>query len=182
MTACPTVFPWRFNFLCLGRKLKRKVIFNSCLNLYFFKTFSFWLFLFHNCPLAGNTRCLRFFLLFNSATSVVIAYKWTSSRKLKTIPGFHFYITKINSKHQLSFLFNLKAELMLLLAILNRLKSFRWYFLMFANNWIYWEVDLLLHVNMNRNNQCYWYVQSFHLTIYWQVFVLYFNPTIFHNL
>ena len=26
------------------------------------------------------------------------------------------------------------------------------------------------------------YVKCFHLTIYWQVFVLYFNPTIFHNL
>ena len=37
---------------------------------------------------------------------------------------------------------------MLLLAILNRLKSFRWYFLMFANNWIYWEVELLQHVEM----------------------------------
>ena len=80
---------------------------------------------------------------------------WTSSRKLKTIPGFHFYIIKINSKHQLSFLFGLKVELILLLAILNRLKSFRWYFLMFANNGIYWEVALLQHVNMNRNNKFY---------------------------
>ena len=34
---------------------------------------------------------------------------------------------------------------MLLLAIFNRLKSFRWYFPMFANNWIYWEVELLQH-------------------------------------
>ena len=31
---------------------------------------------------------------------------------------------------------------------------------------------------MKRNNILYWYVKSFHLTIYWQVFVLYFNPTI----
>ena len=103
---------------------------------------------------------------------------WVSLRKLELIPGFHFYITEINSKHQSSFLLSLEVELMLLLAILNRLKSFRWYFLMFANNWIYWEVELLQHVNMKRNNTFYWYVKSFHLTIYWQVFVLYFNPTI----
>ena len=101
-----------------------------------------------------------------------------SLRKLELIPGFHFYITEINSKHQSSFLLSLEVELMLLLAILNRLKSFRWYFLMFANNWIYWEEELLQHVNMKCNKTCYWYVKSFHLTIYWQVFVLYLNPTI----
>ena len=44
-------------------------------------------------------------------------------RKLEIIPGFHLYITEINSKHQSSFLFSLKVELMLLLAILNRLKK-----------------------------------------------------------
>ena len=49
-------------------------------------------------------------------------------RKLEIIPGLHLYITEINSKHQSSFLFSLKVELMLLLAILNRLKSFRWFF------------------------------------------------------
>ena len=49
-------------------------------------------------------------------------------------PEFHFYITEINSKHQSSFLSSLKVELMLLLTVLNRLKSFRWCFLMFANN------------------------------------------------
>ena len=54
--------------------------------------------------------------------------------KLEIMPGFAFYITAINSKHQSSFLFCLKFELMLLLAILNRLKSFSWYFLMFANS------------------------------------------------
>ena len=42
--------------------------------------------------------------------------------------------------------------------------------------------SLLQHVNMKHNNQFYWHVKSFHLTIYWQVDVLYFNPTIFHNL
>ena len=47
--------------------------------------------------------------------------------KLEIIPGFHFYITAINSKHQSSFLFSFKVELMLL-AILNGLKRFRWYF------------------------------------------------------
>ena len=35
----------------------------------------------------------------------------------KIIPGFHFCITEINSKHQSSFLFSFKAEFMLLLAI-----------------------------------------------------------------
>ena len=57
-------------------------------------------------------------------------------------------------------------------------KSFRWYFLMFSNNLIYWEVELLQHVNMKCNKTFYWYVKSFHLTIYWQVFLLYLNPTI----
>ena len=54
--------------------------------------------------------------------------------KLEIMPGFPFYITAINSKHRSSFLFYLKFELMLLLAILNGLKSFSWYFLMFANS------------------------------------------------
>ena len=102
--------------------------------------------------------------------------------KLEIIPGFHFYISTINSKHLLSFLFSFKVELMLLLAILNGLKIFWWYFLMFANSWIYWKVELLQHVNMKHNNKFYWYVKSFHLTIDWQVVVLYFNPAIFHNL
>ena len=44
--------------------------------------------------------------------------------KPEIIPGFHFCITAINSKRQSSFLFSFKVELMLLLAILNRLKSF----------------------------------------------------------
>ena len=44
------------------------------------------------------------------------------------------------------------------------------------------NVELLQHVNMKRNNTFYWYVKSFYLTIYWQVFALYFNPTIFHNI
>ena len=48
---------------------------------------------------------------------------WVSLRKLEIIPGFHFYITEINSKHKSSFLFSLKVELMLLLAILNKLKA-----------------------------------------------------------
>ena len=96
-----------------------------------------------------------------------------SLRKLEThvIPGFHFYITEINSKHQSSFLSSLKVKLMLSLAILNRLKIFRWCFLMFANNWIYCMVDLLHHVNMKHNDKFYRYVKGFHLNIYWQSFV-----------
>ena len=38
-------------------------------------------------------------------------------RKVEIIPGFHLYNTEINSKHQPSFLFSFKVELMLLLAI-----------------------------------------------------------------
>ena len=53
---------------------------------------------------------------------------------------------------------------------------------MFFINSIYRKVELLQHVNLKRNKKFYWYVKSFHLTIYWQVYVLYFNPTIFHNL
>ena len=53
---------------------------------------------------------------------------------------------------------------------------------MFAITWIYWKVELLQHVNMKCNNEFYRYVESFHLTMHWKVFVLYFNPTIFHNL
>ena len=48
--------------------------------------------------------------------------------KLEIIPGFHFYITAINSKHQSSFLFSFKVESRLLLAILNELKSFKMVF------------------------------------------------------
>ena len=96
-------------------------------------------------------------------------------RKLEIIPGFHFYISGINSKHQSSFLFSFKVELMLLLTILNGLKSFWWHFLVFVNSLIYWEVELLQHVNM-KHNKFFWYVKRFHLTICWQVVVLYFNP------
>ena len=38
-------------------------------------------------------------------------------RKSEIISGFHLYITKINSKHQTSFLLSLKVDLMLLLVI-----------------------------------------------------------------
>ena len=71
------------------------------------------------------------------------------------IPGFYFCIIEINSKDQSSFLISLKVELMLLLAILNRLKSFRRFFLMFANNLICWKVELLQHVTMKCNNKFY---------------------------
>ena len=54
--------------------------------------------------------------------------------KLEIIHRFYFYITEINSKHQSSFLFSFKVEVMLLLAILNGLKIFRGYFLMISNS------------------------------------------------
>ena len=54
--------------------------------------------------------------------------------KPEIIPGFHFCIIAINSKRQSSFLFSFKVDLVLLLAILNGLKNFWWYFIMFANS------------------------------------------------
>ena len=45
----------------------------------------------------------------------------------------HFYITEINFKLQSRFLFSLKVELIMLLAKVNRLKSFRWFLLTFVN-------------------------------------------------
>ena len=89
---------------------------------------------------------------------------------------------EINSKYQPSFLLSLKVELMLSLGILKRLKSLRWFYFMYAKDWIYWKEELLQHVNMKLNNKFYRFVNSFHLTIFWQVFELYFNPTIFHHL
>ena len=104
----------------------------------FLTLFLFWLFLFHDSPLAGNTRSpFETFLLFNSVTSAVTAYNVGVFKKTS------------------SFLFSKKVKLMLLLAILNKLKSFRWHFLMFANSSIYWNLELLQHVNMKRNNKCY---------------------------
>ena len=40
-------------------------------------------------------------------------------------------------------------------------------------------MELLQHVNMKHDNKFYWYVKSSHLTFYWQVFELYFDPTFF---
>ena len=107
---------------------------------------------------------------------------WVSLRQFEIIPGFHFYITEINFKHQLSFLFSLKVELMFLLAILNRLKSFWWYFLTFANNWIYWKVELLQHVNMKLNNQFYWYVKGFLLASLCSIFQLNHLPQLVNTI
>ena len=44
--------------------------------------------------------------------------------KFEIMPGFHFYITATNSKHQSSFLFSSKVELTFLSAISNGLKCF----------------------------------------------------------
>ena len=68
---------------------------------------------------------LRFFLLFNSITFAVTTCNVGVFKKTSAKPELHFYSTEINSKHQSSFLLSLKVELMFLLAILNRLKSFR---------------------------------------------------------
>ena len=77
MTAYPTVILQRFNLLCLAWKIKKKVIFNSCLNLCNFLNFfafGYSCFMFHDCPLAGNKRHLfEIFLLFNSITPAVTA-------------------------------------------------------------------------------------------------------------
>ena len=103
-------------------------------------------------------------------------------RKLEIKPGSHLYITEINSKYQSSFLFSIKVELVLLPVILKRLRI-SMVSLMLTNNWIYCrKVELLQHVNRKHKNKFCWYAKSSHLTFHWQVFVLYFNPTIFHNL
>ena len=90
--------------------------------------------------------------------------------------------TRLERSLMLAWLDWIRVVLCLVFLFWNKLRSFWWYFLMFTNSWIYWKVELLQHVNMKHNNKFYWFVKSFHLTIYWQVIVLYFNPTIFHNL
>ena len=51
---------------------------------------------------------------------------------------------------------------------------------MFANNGIYWKVELLQHVNMkHKNNFIDMYIVFIWLS---NGKSLYFNPTIFHNL
>ena len=87
-----------------------------------------------------------YFLLFDSVTFGVTAFKGMSTRKSEIIPGFPFHVIEINSKHQSSFLFRLKVELMLLLAIL----SFEGIFsclplIEFTGRWSY--------CNMKRNNK-----------------------------
>ena len=49
----------------------------------------------------------------------------------------------------------------MLLAILNMLKNFRWYFLVFAINRIYWKLELLQHLNMKCNNNFYVNIKRF---------------------
>ena len=52
----------------------------------------------------------------------------------KRIGKFIFTLQKLIFKLQSSFFFSLKVELIMLLAILHRLKNFRWFFLTFVNN------------------------------------------------
>ena len=100
---------------------------------------------------------LRFFLLLNSITSTVTTCNVGVFKKIWA----NTWISFLHHRNQSSFLLSLEFEFMLLLAILNGLKSFRWYFLMFENNRIYWEVELLQHVNMKCNKTFYWYVKVF---------------------
>ena len=59
MTACPIVFPKRFNLLCLASKIKTKKDFQLVFEpVKLFETFLVRVLLFHGCPLAGNTRRL----------------------------------------------------------------------------------------------------------------------------
>ena len=51
--------------------------------------------------------------------------------------------------------FPLVLKLMLLLATIMRLKSSRWYSLMFANKLFLWKVELWQHINMEHNNKFY---------------------------
>ena len=56
-------------------------------------------------------------------------------------------------------------------------KSFGWYFLIFAINWIYWNMELLQYVNMKHTNKFYWYIKSFQSFDY-----LLFQPNHFSQL
>ena len=76
-----------------------------------------------------------YFLLLNSVTSGVTAYNVDVFKK-KTRDNTRISFSHYTNQFQTSIKFSLrfKVELMLLLTILNRLKSFGWYFLMFAIN------------------------------------------------
>ena len=78
-----------------------------------------------------------YFLLINTVTSGVTACNVDAFKKTWDNTWISFPHHR-NLKHQSSFLVSLKVELMLLLAVLNRLKSFRWYFLLFAICRIIW--------------------------------------------
>ena len=71
-----------------------------------------------------------------------------------TWTSFPHHINQFQTSIKFSLQFRSWVDVMLL-AILNMLKSFRWYFLVFAINWIYWELELLQHLNMKCNNNFY---------------------------
>ena len=70
-------------------------------------------------------------------------------KKFEIIPGFRLYITEINSKHQSSFFFSLEVDV---IGYIKEVEKFQLVSLVFGNNWIYREVELLQHVNMKHND------------------------------
>ena len=103
---------------------------------------------------------------------------WMSSRKLETIPGFHFHITEINSKQQSSSLFNLKLSwcCFWLYSIGSKVLDGVSSCLPLVEFTGRWSCCNML--TLNATNKFCWYIKIFYLTIYRQVFVLYLNPTI----
>ena len=102
-----------------------------------------------------------YFLLINSVTSGITAYNVNVFKKTWDNTWISFPHHRNQFQTSIKFFFRSKVELMLSLAILNRLKNFTRYFLMFAISWIYWKIELLQNVNMKRNNKLYWYVKKF---------------------
>ena len=123
-----------------------------------------------------------FFLLLNSVTSAVTACNVDVFKK--TWDNTYISFPHHRNQFQTSVTFSLcfKSWVDVVIGYINKVEKFLMVFLIFAINWIHWKVEMLENVNMKRNSKFYWYVKSFHLTIYWQVFVLYFKPTIFQNL
>ena len=86
-----------------------------------------------------------YFLLFNSVTFGVTAFKGDVYKKKRDNTWISFPRHRNQFQTSIKFSLSFKSWVNVVIGILNRLKSFRWYFLMFAINWIYWKVELLQH-------------------------------------
>ena len=108
-------------------------------------------------------------------------YRYLQKPRNNTRISFVYYRNQLRTSIRF-FSSSFKVELMLLLAIVMRLKSFIWYSLRFANKRFLWKVELWQHINMKHNNKFYLSVKSSNLTVYRKILVIHFNPTILQNL